>query len=161
MRSMQRALLSFALFLLPIIPLSAHPKSPCDLAPLMNQHKDAATVQRLEDAWSTAYLTGDTNFEQCLLTPDFTEIMRNGEVKVLSDEIKLAEKNKNKDLKIADFPKGTILIHGEVAVAFGTTPSHTDADGRRRTTRYADYYVWENGGWHAYFAQQTEYFEDK
>jgi hypothetical protein len=154
MLGIRTAILGFAI-LIPLMTLSAHPKAACDVPSLLNQRKDAATIQRLEDAWSTAYLKGDTNFERCLLTEDFAEIMRTGEVKALSDELALAEKNKDKKLPIPDFPKGTVLLHGNVAVAYGTS-THTGADGRSEELRYADYYGWENGGWHAFFAQQTE-----
>ena len=64
------------LLLLSALPL--HAKDACNLRPLMHQHKDVATIQRLEDEWSLAYLRGDTDVERCLLTPDFTEILRNG-----------------------------------------------------------------------------------
>ena len=45
---------------------------------LAHQRRDAGTIQRLENAWTLAYLSGDAEFEACLLTPDFTEIMANG-----------------------------------------------------------------------------------
>jgi len=122
----------------------------------MHQRKDAATIQHLEGAWSIAYLQGDMELERCLLTPDFTEILRNGDVIVLADELQLAANNKGKNLLIADLPKSTVLIHGNVAVAYGTSHS-TSSDGKARTTRFADYYIWENGTWHAFFAQQTQF----
>ena len=56
-----------------------------------------STIQRLENAWSIAYLRGDTGFEKCLLSSDFAEILRTGEVKFLSDELGFAEKNKGKN----------------------------------------------------------------
>ena len=37
-------------------------------------------------------------------------------------------------------------------MAYGRSMSASGA----RTMRYADYYVWENGQWRVYFAQQTE-----
>jgi hypothetical protein len=53
----------------------------CDQTALKDEHKDAATLQRLELAWSDAFTKGDMDFERCLLTPDFTEITRTGLVK--------------------------------------------------------------------------------
>jgi hypothetical protein len=88
------------------------------------------------------------------LTPDFTEIVRSGELKVLTDELTFAAKNLGKNLPIPDQPKGAVLIHGNVAVAYGVSKA-TGADGKPRATRYADYYVWEDNAWHAFFAQQT------
>ena len=129
--------------------------SPCQMQALADQRKDVATIERLEQEWTRAYLGGDTEFERCLLTPDFTEIMRTGEVKVLKDELAFAEANKGKRPKIPDAPKSVVLVHRNVAVAYGTSTSKLN-DGAVRTVRYADYYVWENGAWHAFFAQQSE-----
>jgi hypothetical protein len=82
------------------VSLSVQAQGACGLQPLLNQRQDVATVQRLEDASSVAYLHGD--------------------------------------------------------IAYGISKS-TGADGKPRTTRYADYYIWENEAWHAFFAQQTQF----
>jgi invasion protein IalB len=47
----------------------------CDLDALKGQQRDVATIQRLENAWTVAYRKADTNFELCLLSNDFTEIV--------------------------------------------------------------------------------------
>jgi hypothetical protein len=124
----------------------------CQVASLLHQHRDVATIQGLELAWSRAYLRGDTEFEECLLTADFTEIMRSGAVKHLSDELALAAKNTANPLPMGEIPRGTVLLHGNVAVAYGSSPSV----GGAHAMRYADFYVWKNGRWRVYFAQQTE-----
>lgn len=124
----------------------------CQFPALQHQRQDVATIEALELEWTRAYLRGDTKFEACLLTADFMEIMRSGEVKHLSDELALAAKNTAHPLAVGEIPKGTVLLHGNVAVAYGRSQSK---DGKR-AMRYADYYVWENGGWRVYFAQQTE-----
>ncbi len=144
------------LILVPATSLQVKAKDACNLPALMHQRRDAATVQQLENAWSIAYLRGDTELERCLLSPDFTEILRTGEVKLLADELEFAVKNKGKNLAIPELPKSTVLMHGAVAVGYGTSRS-TGTDGKTRTMRYADYYVWENGVWHAFFAQQTQF----
>jgi hypothetical protein len=56
----------------------------CRMQPLLHQRRDVQTIERLERAWTLAYLLGDMKLEQCLLTVDFTEIMRTGDVKVLT-----------------------------------------------------------------------------
>lgn len=126
----------------------------CHSSALANQRLDASTVQRLEKARTVAYLKGDLDFERCLLTSDFTEIMRTGEVKVLADELEFARKNIGKNLPIPDLPEGAVFIHGNVAVAYGQSSS-TGPSGAPRKTRYADYYIWQRNSWHAFFAQQT------
>ena len=127
-------------------------KESCDIPVLRHQHRDVATIEVLELEWSRAYLRGDTHFEECLLTADFSEIMRNGDIKHLADELGFAEKNKASPLPMGETPKGTVLLHGNVAVAYGRSQGANGA----RAMRYADYYVWEGGHWRAYFAQQTE-----
>jgi hypothetical protein len=124
----------------------------CRFPALLHQHRNIAAIETLELEWSRAYLRGDTGFEECLLTADFTEIMRSGEVKHLPDELALAAKNRANPLPMGEIPKGTVLLHGNVAVAYGRSQSSSAG----RSMRYADYYVWENGHWRVYFAQQTE-----
>jgi hypothetical protein len=136
----------------PSIPL--HAQTTCDVDALKAQQRDVTTIQRLENAWTIAYLKADTNFELCLLSKDFTEIVRSGEVKSLADELAFARKNEGKNLPIPKLPEPTVLLHDNVAVAYGTSQS-TGPDGKIKETRYADCYVWENGKWHAFFAQQT------
>jgi hypothetical protein len=126
--------------------------SDCQFPALAHERRDVATIQVLELEWTRAYLRGDTDFEACLLTPDFKEIMRNGDINDLSAELALAAKNKVKPLPLGDLPSDQVLLHGNVAVAYGRSQSATGA----RAMRYADYYVWENGHWRVYFAQQTE-----
>jgi hypothetical protein len=152
---MRATTISFiTLTLLPLCSVPSRAQNTCDLSQLKNEHKDAATIKRLETAWTVAYLKADTNFERCLLSADFTEIVRGGEVKFLSDELALAKKNEGKSLPIPDLPEPTVLLHGDVAVAYGSS-QFTGTDGKTRKTRYADYYLWENGSWRAFFAQQT------
>jgi hypothetical protein len=137
---------------LALIVSSAATAEVCQFPALHNQRQDVATIETLELEWSRAYLRGDTAFEACLLTADFTEIMRNGEVKHLADELALAARNTAKPLPMREIPKGIVLLHGNVAVAYGRSQNAVGTTAMR----YADYYVWEDGQWHAYFAQQTE-----
>jgi hypothetical protein len=84
--------------------------------------------------------------------PGFHRNNAHGDIKHLSDELALAAKNKAKSLPLGGLQKGTVLLHGGVAGAFGRSQSSTGA----RATRYADFYLWGNGQWRVYFAQQTE-----
>jgi len=138
-----------------LLPLASRADDACGQVALKNEHKDAATIQVLETAWSVAYLQGDTDLERCLLTPDFAEILRSGEMRTLAGEMANAAKNKGKNLPIPTLPQSTVLIHGDVAVAYSLSQS-TD-DGKAISVRNADYYVWEDGDWHAYFSQQTQF----
>lgn len=111
-------------------------------------------MQRLERVWSLAYIRGDDEIEKCLLLPGFTEVLKDGSIKYLADELGFARKNTGRNLPIPILPVSTVLLHGNVAVAYGVSES-TAGDGTHRSMRYVDYYLWEGGMWHAYFAQQT------
>lgn len=131
-----------------------HTQIPCESRPeLQHQTRDAATVQRLENAWSRAFLTGDVAFLRCLLVPEFTEIVRSGEVKYLAYEIDVALANRGNSLPAADFPPESIVLRDDVAVAYGETIP-VGGEHKRRT-KFADFYVWKDGRWRAFFAQQT------
>ena len=78
------------LFFICLIVFAADARADCDRPALAHQRRDAATIQRLETAWTLAYLGGDAEFESCLLTSDFTEIMSNGSINHLSEELGLA-----------------------------------------------------------------------
>jgi hypothetical protein len=126
----------------------------CAHPALTNERQDVATIQRLENSWTLAFLTGDTDFEKCLLTSDFTEIMGNGNIDHLNDELNLAKKNRGKAVTIPNLSRVTVHLHGDVAVAYGF--SENVIDGKPYRFYFADYYVWENGVWRVYFAQQTK-----
>lgn len=143
------------LFIVSLLPLASRAADTCGQAVLKGERKDVATVQALERAWSEAFLKGDTAFERCLLTPDFTEITRDGVVKVLADELALAAGNRGKGLPPPAPLEIPVMIHGDVAVAYVAVPH--SKDGKRFSVYNADYYAWEGGAWHAYFSQQTRF----
>jgi hypothetical protein len=132
----------------------AQAPSACARPELQGQKRDPATIQQLEKAWSIAYLKGDAGLEACLLLPGFTEILGDGRVMHLDDELALARSNRGKHLPIPGFPAEHVLLHGDAAVAFGLGSSKA-ADGQVHRQWFADYYVWNHGAWHVYFAQQT------
>jgi hypothetical protein len=141
------AALLFAIF-------AAKAGATCDNQAFVNEKKDAPTVLRLESAWNSAFLGGDTESMTCLLTPDFTEIMRNGSIYHRSDELALTQKNRAMAKAVPALPQITVLLHNDVAVAYGLA-SELRIKGVLYKNYYADYYVWTNGSWHAFFAQWT------
>ncbi|HKR77717.1 MAG TPA: hypothetical protein VJR95_13755 [Rhodanobacter sp.] len=146
--------LAAGLAALACLPAHAQAAAACDRPELQGQTRDAATIQRLERAWSVAFLSGDAGLESCLLLPTFTEIFGDGRIQHLDDELALARANRGKHLPIPDLPGEEVLLRGDAAVAYGVTTSK-GADGRVRRQWFADYYVWDRGAWHVYFAQQT------
>ena len=118
----------------------------------VNEKRDASTILTLERAWNSAFLGGDTESMTCLLTPDFTVIMQNGRIFHRSDELALTEKNRGMAKAAAALPQITVLLHDNIAVAYGLASEHR-IKGILYKNYYADYYVWTNGSWHAFFAQ--------
>jgi hypothetical protein len=80
--------------------------------------------------------------------------MRNGDVYHPSDELALSEKNGGKVWAPAALPHISVLLHGDAAVAYGLVSEHR-TEGVIHKNYYADYYIWTNGSWHAFFAQWT------
>ena len=147
----------FVLFVLVGLVFSAHTflygDDGCKSPALLHQAHDEATIQRLEDAWSAAYSTGDVDFERCLLLPGYTEVKRNGKLSDLTEELSGAAKNKGGKYSPSGV-KPEVLMYGDVAVAYGRY-SFSGAGGKQITTRSADVYSWKDGGWHVIYAQQT------
>jgi hypothetical protein len=111
--------------------------------------RDAATIQRLDKAWTVAFLRGDMEFERCLLSPGFTEIDGAGRVMHLSDELALARANRGKNLPLPLQPDEHIILAGDAAAAMGRS------DKGMWSRWFVDYYVWDKDRWHVYFAQWT------
>ena len=126
----------------------------CNVPELANQKQDAATVQPLENAFTTAFLKGDTDFEKCLLLPNYAEISRSGKWRELSEELESTARNRGKNLSVSDMPKVDVLMHGEAAIAHGFF-TFTTPDGKSLSTRFSDVYVWKGHAWHVLFSQQT------
>jgi hypothetical protein len=147
-RSIVLGLISF----LPFIAAHAATKDPCEAQSPPHQQQDEATIQRIESVWNLAISRGDSSFERCLLTADFKQILSKGELKTLTDELGFTEKNKGKNRPLPNLPPITVLIHGDVAVAYATwVPS----DAAKKADQVADYFIWENGSWHVFFSQST------
>ena len=67
----------------------------CKKPAFRHEKKDASTILALESGWNAAFLSGDTDSMGCLLTANFTEIMRNGNVLHRNDELAMAERNRD------------------------------------------------------------------
>jgi hypothetical protein len=135
-----------------LIACEARANGACDAQMPPHQQQDAATIQQLESAWNTAIAHGDTSFEGCLLTPDFFEISSSGAALTLAGELGMTAKNKGRNRPVPELPRVTVLIHGNIAVAYATWKP---ADPNRRSNVTSDFFVWENGAWHVFFSQGT------
>jgi len=124
----------------------------CNVPELMNQQKDAATIQHLETSWNTAIAQGNASFEDCLLSADFMEILSDGDLKTRTDELGFTAKNKGRNKPIPRLPPITVVVHGNVAMAYATW---TATAANRPPDKTVDFFIWENGSWHVFFSQST------
>ena len=155
MRSQALKILSFfAGFFLFFNSIPSLAEGSCNVPELAGQHHDAETVQKLETAFTGAFLKGDTDFEKCLLLPNYAEVSRSGKWRDLSDELAGTARNRGKNLSVPAMPKVDVLMHGDVAVAHGLF-TFTAPDGKSMSTRFSDVYVWKGNAWHVLFSQQT------
>jgi len=139
---------------LPSMPVHAQARTNgvCNAPALMNQQKDEATIQHLETSWNIAITQGDASFEDCLLTSDFMEILSDGDLKTRTDELGFTAKNKGQMKPLPRLPPITVVIHGNVAIAYATW---TPTAANRPPDKTVDYFIWENGSWHVFFSQST------
>jgi hypothetical protein len=126
----------------------------CSAPELADQKQDAATVQRLENAFTAAFLKDDTDFEKCLALPNYGEVSRSGKWRELWSELEGTARNRGKNLSVAEMPKVNVPMHGDVAVVHGLF-TFTTPDGKSQSTRFSDVYVWKDDTWHGLYSQQT------
>jgi hypothetical protein len=122
--------------LLTLVLLSA---ASCQDHQLPNQRMDAASVRRIDSAWSAAFVRADTAFLRCMLAPDYRGISREGVISDANREVIGAARHGHPDAPLDAYPNADIQIHGTTAAVGGVTPYK----------RWNDIYVFEHGGWHA------------
>ncbi len=104
-----------------------------------NQHLDAASVRRVDSAWSAAYVRGDTTLLRCLLASDYRGFSTKGVLSDANEEVAKAGRHGKPDAPLDAFPKAEVQVHGTTGVVGGLVPSK----------RWTDVYVFEHGVWHA------------
>jgi len=137
-----KILIFFTGFILSLASVPLFAEGSCSAPELANQKQDAVTVQRLENAFTVAFLKGDTDFQKCLLLPEYAEVSRSGKWRDLSDELEGTARNRGKNLSVSDLPKVDVLMHGDTAIAHGLFTFSTP-DGKSLSTRFTDVYVWK------------------
>jgi hypothetical protein len=127
---------------------AAAPADPCAAVQTPDQRHDQATLQRIELAWLTAELRGNTQFLECLLLPDYVNIGKDGQTHPRAEVLGRVAKNVGKDREIPPI-ESTAVVHGDAATAYSRSRTH-DKDGQSRDVAYIDTFVFVNGAWHAY-----------
>lgn len=120
---------------------------------LGQQSADAASIKRVEQAWTDAFLHGGTDYLQCLLTPDYVSVSAKGVPRDRTAIIGFAEKNKGKNTPVPSLPDPTIQIYGNTAVVRSDSPAA--ADGKYPAMYSSDIFAFQDGAWHAVYSQHT------
>lgn len=129
---------------------TAPPLAPSDCAAsqLPDQRRDEDTLRRIERAWLTAELRGDTRFLRCLLLPDYVNIDKTGHKHPGADIIAHAARNLGKDREIPAI-ESTIVISGDAATAYSASKTR-DKEGQWHDVHFVDTFRFVDSAWHAF-----------
>ena len=111
----------------------------CQDHQVANQHLDAASVRRVDSAWSAAYVRGDTTFLRCMLASDYRGFNTKGVLADANEEVAKAGRHGHADAPLPAFPKAEVQVHDATGVVGGLVPGK----------RWTDINVFEKGAWHA------------
>lgn len=125
-------------------PLSAA----CAQVATPDQKKDAATLQRIEQAWLAAEYRGHREYLECLLEPDYHTSSRSGLVRSREEVI---EKVSQVSDDAREVPKleTIVVIHGNSASAHSILET-TDKAGKPKEVHFVDAYTFHDGRWYAF-----------
>jgi hypothetical protein len=124
------------------------------------QHSEAG-VMAVDHHWSIAEMTGDTDWLNQMLLPEYRSISNDGSSHPKDAIVAGAAKRKGTDLAKAqleyatygkEHPYGTaVVIHDNTAVVSFYDP----ALGPQKGVKSSDIFVYLDGRWHAIYSQHT------
>lgn len=131
-----------------------------DAAADETQHTEAG-VMAVDAHWSVAEMTGDTEWLDQMLLPEYRSVNNDGTVHAKAAILTGAAKRKGTDVatakqSFADYqkqhPYGTaVAMHGDTAVITFYDP----ALGPQKGVKSSDIFVYLDGHWHAMYSQHT------
>jgi hypothetical protein len=116
------------------------------------QKADAASLDRVEDAWNEAFNRGNTEYLECLLVPDFVTVTPHGK-RDRAWELEHARQNRGSTAAIPHFSGTVFQIEGSTGIAKLYKPA--SADGQHPATQLADVFTFQDGAWRAVYSQHT------
>jgi hypothetical protein len=124
------------------------------------QHTQAG-VMAVDAHWSVAEMTGDTNWLDQMLLPEYRSVNNDGTVHAKAAILAGAAKRKGTDLAkakqdFADYqkqhPYGTaVTVQGDTAIITFYDPTL----GPQKGVKSSDIFVYLDGHWHAMYSQHT------
>ena len=121
------------------------------------QKADAASIKKVEDAWSGAYMNGGTEYLECLLAPDYVSVSAKGvprdKAVIVAGAQKNAQQNKGKSTPLPDLPQPKIQVYGNTAVVQSSLAA--DPNGKYPAMYSSDVFAFQGGVWRAIYSQHT------
>jgi hypothetical protein len=124
------------------------------------QHTEAGVIA-VDEHWSVAEMTGDTDWLDQMLLPEYRSVNNDGTVHAKAAIVAGAAKRKGADLakakqEFADYqkqhPYGTaVAMHGDTAIITFYDPTL----GPQKGVKSSDIFVYLDGRWHAMYSQHT------
>lgn len=147
-----------SLLVLFLVAVGALPLLAADCAKVLgSQAADAASLERVEDAWNEAFNRGNTEYLECLLVPDFLTVTPRG-TRDRVWELEHARQNRGNSAPIPHFSGTVFQIEGNTGIAKLYKPASDD--GRHPATYLADVFTFRDGAWRAVYSQHT-FVEEK
>jgi ketosteroid isomerase-like protein len=120
----------------------------CAAVQTPDQRRDEDTIRRIEHDWLAAEMRGDARFLQCLLTPDYVNMGKDGTKHPGSDVIAHARNNAGKHREVPPI-ESTIVVNGDAATAYSRSKTRDQA-GAWQHVYFVDTFLFRNGAWHPY-----------
>jgi hypothetical protein len=142
-----------SLLVLFLVVVGTLPIHAADCAKILGPQKaDAASLDRVEDAWNEAFNRGNTEYLECLLVPDFVTVTPHGK-RDRAWELEHARQNRGSTAAIPHFSGTVFQIEGSTGIAKLYKPA--SADGQHPATQLADVFTFRDGAWRAVYSQHT------
>ena len=119
----------------------------------LESRETVAAVRTVEAHWAQAFVSGDADYLNGLLDPDYVSVSTKGIARSKADIIVLAEKlaaEKRGNTTLPP-PVPAISLRGDAAIV-----KYTDL-----TQTSVDVFHYSNGKWHAWYSQHTAILEPK
>jgi hypothetical protein len=119
------------------------------------QKADAESVRQVERQWSKAFLSGDTDFLECLLEPDYESVWFTGEVRSRQTIIDKASAHRANPIPVPETPAPIIQVHGNTAISRSDQDVLDPVSKQSKRVRFLDVFAFYEGRWHVLFTQDA------
>ncbi len=116
---------------------------------------DADSVRQVEHEWAKAFLTGDTDYLECLLEPDYESVWYTGEVRSRQTIIDKARGHREKPLPVPASKDPVVQVHGTSAVSRNDIDVIDPVTKQSKRIRFLDVFAFYDSRWHAVYTQDV------